>query len=47
MTKNKPQITRPKVLNVCQVSLKNNIPLILENFKVFKNNYDKIKIFII
>ena len=34
-------------LNICQVTLKENIPIILENYKRFKKIYGKINIFII
>jgi len=34
-------------INVCQVSLENNIPLIIENFINFKKIYGEIKIFIL
>ena len=35
------------ILNICQVSLKDNIPLILENYKIFTRLYKSIKIYII
>ena len=35
------------ILNICQVSLKDNIPLILENYKIFRRLYKSIKIYII
>ena len=35
------------MLNICQVSVKRDIPIILENFKNFKKFYNEIKIFII
>ena len=34
-------------LNICQVSLNNNIPLIIENYLNFKKIYKKIKIYVI
>ena len=34
-------------LNICQVSLDQNIPLIIENFINFKRIYGDIKIFIL
>tara|TARA_Y200000002_G_C22615797_1_gene635941 strand:- start:22 stop:1044 length:1023 start_codon:yes stop_codon:yes gene_type:complete len=34
-------------LNICQVSLKGNIPIILENYKRFKSYYNDINFFII
>lgn len=34
-------------LNICQVSLNNNIPLIIENYQNFKKIYKKIKIYLI
>ena len=36
-----------KKINICQVSLKGNIPIILENYKKFKSYYNDINIFII
>ena len=35
------------MLNVCQVSLARDIPIILENYHSFKNLYKTIKVFII
>lgn len=35
------------VYNFCQVSLKNNIPIIIENYLKLKNLYKKIKIYVI
>ena len=35
------------MLNVCQVSLARDIPIILENYHSFKNLYKSIKVFII
>ena len=34
-------------INICQVSLNNNIPLISENFANFKKIYRDIKVFIL
>ena len=34
-------------INICQVSLDNNIPLIIENFENFKKIYGEIKVFIL
>ena len=34
-------------INICQVSLNCNIPLIIENYKNFKKLYKNINIFII
>ena len=34
-------------INICQVSLNKNIPLIIENFKNFKKFYKNINFFII
>lgn len=36
-----------KTLNICQVSLNSNIPLIIENYKNFKKIYKKIKVHVI
>ena len=36
-----------KTLNICQVSLARDIPLILKNFENFKKFYKTIKIYII
>ena len=36
-----------KKINICQVSLKGNIPIIIENYKKFKSYYKDINIFII
>ena len=33
-----------KNLNICQVSLDNNIPLIIENFLNFKKIYDEVRV---
>ena len=35
------------VLNFCQISLKNNIPIIIENYFELKKLYKNIKIFIV
>ena len=35
------------MLNICQVSLARDIPIILENFHSFKRIYKSFKIFII
>jgi len=35
------------IINICQVSLDNNIPLIIENFENFKKIYGEIKVFIL
>ena len=35
------------MLNICQVSLAREIPIILQNYKNFKNIYENIKIFIV
>ena len=34
-------------LNICQVSLKGNIPIILENYEKFKSFYKDLNILII
>ena len=34
-------------LNICQVSLRGNIPIIIENYKKFKSFYKNFNIFII
>ena len=34
-------------LNICQVSLSGNIPIIKENIKQFSNNYNNCKFYII
>ena len=35
------------MLNICQVSLSRDIPIILENYLSFKNYYNSFKIFVI
>ena len=36
-----------KTLNICQVSLDNNIPLIIENFLNLKKIYDEVRVFVL
>ena len=37
----------PEIINICQVSLKRDIPLIQKNYFNFKKYYKNLKIFII